>query len=418
MKAEIISVGTELLLGHTINSDATYVARELAALGVDLMHVHTVGDNVGRLESALRDALSRSDLVVTTGGLGPTEDDLTKETAARVAGAPLREHAESVQQLLEYFGERPMSANQRKQAFLPEGCTAFANKEGTAPGCAVPVRSMPGNKIIIMLPGPPSELIPMLRGQVTPYLQQMCGEAIASFMVRVFGMGEGPAALRIADLTHSLNPTAATYASDGEMFVRVTAKAENAAAAEALAAPMITAVRERLGDVVYGVDVENLESTVVDELIRRKLTLATAESCTGGLLASRITDRPGASSVFETGLVTYADAAKIQLLAVPEEMLRVHGAVSEDVACCMAENVRTRYGADLGVGITGIAGPDGGSDAKPVGLVYIAVSDGQTTHRRAMRPQGRYLGRAWTRRRAVNHALDMLRRYLTGLPVG
>ncbi len=414
MKAEIISVGTELLLGHTINTDAAHVARELSALGVDLLHAHVVGDNAGRLEDALREALTRSDLVITTGGLGPTDDDLTKETVARVTGAPLEEHAASLEQLREYFGSRPMSANQRKQAFLPRGSVAFPNAVGTAPGCAVPAGD---GKFVILLPGPPSELLPMLREHVTPFLQRYAHGAIASFMVHTFGIGEGAAELRIKDLTGGANPTAATYATEGEMFVRVTAKAADAAAAEALAAPLVEAVRERLGDVVYGVNVSSLESVVLPELIRRGQTLVTAESCTGGLLAKKITDQPGASAVFGTGLVTYANEAKMRLLGVPEDMLRAHGAVSPEVARCMAENARTRYNGDFGLGITGIAGPDGGTPGKPVGLVYIALSAADGVWLRVMRPQGRYLGRDWTRNRAVGHALDLLRRYLFGLPM-
>lgn len=413
MKAEIISVGTELLLGHTVNTDAAHVARELSALGVDLLHAHTVGDNAGRLEAALREALSRGDLVITTGGLGPTDDDLTKETVARVADAPLVEHDDSLRRLKEYFGDRPMSANQRKQAFLPRGSVAFPNAVGTAPGCAVPVAN---GKFVILLPGPPSELLPMLRDSVVPFLQQRANEAIASFMVRTFGIGEGAAAERIADLTGGANPTAATYATEGEMFVRVTAKAKDAASAASLAAPLVEAVRRRLGDVVYGVNVTSLESVVVPELIRRGLSLTTAESCTGGLLAKRITDQPGASAVFGVGLVTYANAAKTRLLGVPEDLLRAHGAVSAEVAQSMAANARVRYDGTFGIGITGVAGPDGGTPEKPVGLVYIALSDEKETLLRVMRPQGRYLGREWTRNRAASHALDLLRRRLFGLP--
>lgn len=413
MKAEIISVGTELLLGHTVNTDAAHVARELSALGVDLLHAHTVGDNAGRLEAALREALSRGDLVITTGGLGPTDDDLTKETVARVADAPLVEHDDSLRRLKEYFGDRPMSANQRKQAFLPRGSVAFPNAVGTAPGCAVPVAN---GKFVILLPGPPSELLPMLRDSVVPFLQQRANEAIASFMVRAFGIGEGAAAERIADLTGGANPTAATYATEGEMFVRVTAKAKDAASAASLAAPLVEAVRRRLGDVVYGVNVTSLESVVVPELIRRGLSLTTAESCTGGLLAKRITDQPGASAVFGVGLVTYANAAKTRLLGVPEDLLRAHGAVSAEVAQSMAANARVRYDGTFGIGITGVAGPDGGTPEKPVGLVYIALSDEKETLLRVMRPQGRYLGREWTRNRAASHALDLLRRRLFGLP--
>ena len=414
MKAEIISVGTELLLGHTVNTDASHVARELSALGVDLQQVHTVGDNPERLEKALKEALVRAEIVITTGGLGPTEDDLTKETVALVAGAPLEEHADSLARLREYFGSRPMSANQIKQAMLPRGATAFPNNAGTAPGCAVPAGD---GRWVLMLPGPPSELLPMLRDSAVPFLQAMSDEVISSFMVKTFGIGEGIAAMRIAALTGGANPTAATYAGEAEMFVRVTAKAGDSVAAEALAAPMVAEVRRLLGNVVYGVNVPGLEAVAVAELSRLGKTLATAESCTGGLLAKRITDQPGASDVFGYGMVTYANEAKTRLLGVPEDMLRAHGAVSPEVAKAMALGVRERSGADFGLGVTGIAGPGGGTKQKPVGLVYIALSDAENVWLRVMRPQGRYLGREWTRRLASSHALDMLRRRLTGLPV-
>lgn len=412
MKAEIISVGTELLLGHTVNTDAAHVARELAAFGLDLEHVQTVGDNAGRLEAALREALRRSSLVICTGGLGPTDDDLTKETVARVAGRPLVEDAESLRRLREYFGTRPMGQNQLKQAWLPEGALAFPNAVGTAPGCAVPVED---GKFILLLPGPPSELLPMLEQSVRPFLARRTGEVIVSSMIRTFGIGEGAAAERISDLMQGGNPTAATYATEGEMFVRVTAKARDEAEARALARPLVEAVCARLGDVVYGVDVPSLEAVVVRGLAAAGLTLVTAESCTGGLLAKRITDQPGASEVFGTGLVTYANSAKTRLLGVPEAVLAAHGAVSRQTAALMAEGARLLQDGDLGLAITGIAGPDGGTPEKPVGLVYIALSAPDGIWLRAMRPQGRYLGRNWTRQRAASHALDLVRRRLAGL---
>lgn len=414
MRAEIISVGTELLLGHTVNTDAAHVSRALSALGLDLLQVHTVGDNGGRLESALREALGRAQIIITTGGLGPTDDDMTKETVAQVTGCPLEEDADSLRRLRDYFGDRPISANQLKQAYLPRGSVVFPNDAGTAPGCAVPAAC---GQWVILLPGPPSELLPMLENSVVPFLQNMTDSVIASFMVRTFGIGEGTAALRIADLTEGVNPTAAPYAGDAEMFVRVTAKAANAEAAEALAMPVVNEVRTRLGDVVYGVNVTGLEAVVVEGLRLRGQSLATAESCTGGLLAKRITDQPGSSEVFGYGLITYANEAKTRLLGVPEELLARHGAVSPEVARSMAAGVRERYGADYGLGITGVAGPGGGTESKPVGLVYVALSHGQDVWLRELRSHGRYLGREWTRRLASSHALDMLRRRLAGLDV-
>ncbi len=414
MNAEIISVGTELLLGHTINTDAAFVARELSAIGVNLLFACTVGDNPGRLRSALEEALGRSDVVITTGGLGPTEDDLTKETIAEVAGAPLVMHEDSLRRLKEYFGSRPMGENQRKQAMLPEGATAFPNEVGTAPGCGV--RTAAG-RLIIMLPGPPSELLPMLTKFVMPFLQNGSRAVIRSHMIRTFGLGEGAGALKIADLVGAANPTAATYAKENEMFVRVTARAESEEAAEALCAPVVEDICRRYGDVVYGVDAENLESVVVRLLGERNMHLATAESCTGGLLAKRITDVSGASQVFDLGLVTYANEAKMRLLGVPAALLEQYGAVSEPVARAMAEGVRRVSGSELGIGITGVAGPTGGTPEKPVGLIYIALADGTETRVRVMRPLGRVHGREWLRDRATGTALDMVRRYLSDLPL-
>ncbi|MEG2139919.1 MAG: competence/damage-inducible protein A [Bilophila sp.] len=418
MNAEIISVGTELLLGHTINTDATFVARELSAIGIDLLYACTVGDNAARLQSALETALKRSDIVITTGGLGPTDDDLTKETVARSAGVALTLHEASLRQLEDYFGTRPFGEDQRKQAFLPTGCIALQNRLGTAPGCFF--RTAQG-KIVIMLPGPPFELVPMLQTEALPLLKKESRAVIHSCMIRTFGIGEGTAAQKIASLTDFSNPTVATYAKENEMFVRVTAKAQSEAKAVALCDPVVQQVRTVLGDVVYGIDVASLEEVVVGELLRQKRHLAVAESCTGGLLAKRITDISGASAVFDVGVVTYADAVKTSLLGVPESLLQAHGAVSEPVACAMAQGVRLcapEYPDEkgsLGLGITGVAGPTGGSAKKPVGLIYIALCDGDNTWVRTMTPRGRVLGRDWLRDRAVGNALDMVRRYLCGL---
>ncbi len=414
MQAEIISVGTELLLGHTVNTDATHVARMLAEQGLDLVRVQTVGDNAGRLEETVRAALERASVVIATGGLGPTDDDLTRETVARLAGLPLEEDSGSLARLHEYFGDRPLPANERRQALLPRGARPFPNAVGTAPGCAVPVGR---DQWILLLPGPPGELLPMLEASVRPFLRELCGGVIASFMARVFGMGEGAVAVRLGSLTAGSNPTVATYAGDGEMFVRVTAKAADHAAARALAEPVLAEVLRLLGHVVYGVDVPSLEAVVVAELARQGKSLATAESCTGGLIARRITDQPGASGVFGCGLVTYANEAKTRLAGVPGDMLRAHGAVSPQVALAMARGVRESAGADLGLGVTGIAGPGGGTPQKPVGLVYIALADAQGAWLRELRPQGQYPGRDMVRRLSASHALDMVRRRLSGLPV-
>lgn len=413
MQAEVLSVGTELLLGQTVNTDTTIVAKALSMLGIDLLYAAVVGDNVKRLEKAVHDALERSDILITTGGLGPTGDDLTKETVAAAAGKALALHEPSYKRLMEYFARGGLSENQIKQAMLPEGCTVLQNDNGTAPGCAFQTAA---GKLVVMLPGPPSELEPMLQNYAVPYLAQFQSAVIASHSVHVFGRGEAAVAEMIADLTENSNPTAAPYAKEGEMFVRVTAKAATQAEADALCAPVVEEIR-RVGSFVYSVDVDSLEALVVDALRAAGKTLATAESCTGGLLAKRITDVAGSSDVFEMGCVTYANRVKEKLLGVPHETLEAHGAVSEETARAMAEGIVRASGADIGVGITGIAGPGGGTAEKPVGLVYIALSDGKSTWVAKRQPAGRMKSREWHRHCAASKALDMVRRYLAGLPV-
>lgn len=414
MQAEVLSVGTELLLGQTVNTDTTIVAKALSMLGIDLLYAAVVGDNVKRLEKAVHDALERSDILITTGGLGPTGDDLTKETVAAAAGRALALHEPSYKRLMEYFACGGLSENQIKQAMLPEGCTVLQNDNGTAPGCAFQTAA---GKLVVMLPGPPSELEPMLQNYAVPYLAQFQSAVIASHSVHVFGRGEAAVAEMIADLTENSNPTAAPYAKEGEMFVRVTAKAATEADADALCAPVIEEIRRRVGSFVYSVDVDSLEALVVDTLRAAGKTLATAESCTGGLLAKRITDVAGSSDVFGMGCVTYANGVKEKLLGVPHETLEAYGAVSEETARAMAEGIVRASGADIGVGITGIAGPGGGTAEKPVGLVYIALSDGKSTWVAKRQPAGRMKSREWHRHCAASKALDMVRRYLAGLPV-
>ena len=411
MNAEIISVGTELLLGHTINTDASFVARELSAAGIGLLYACTVGDNPERLRSALETALTRSDIVITTGGLGPTGDDLTKETIASAAGKKLAMDETSMEHIRQYFQGRAFGETQKKQAMLPEGCTVFPNDNGTAPGCGFKTDS---GKLVAMLPGPPSELIPMLKHYAVPFLAGGGKAAIVSRMVHVFGLGEGNVAEQIEDLCACPNPTAATYAKDGEMFVRVTARAESAEQAAALCEPVVAELKRRLGDCVYSVDIESLEETVVRLLTEKRLTAATAESCTGGLVAKRITDIPGSSAVFRMGVVTYANEAKTKLLGVPEDILRQYGAVSPQVARLMAQGIRKLSGSDFGLGVTGIAGPDGGTSEKPVGLVYLALCDGENTWVREMRGNT-HKGRGYLRFLAASNALDMVRRRVLNL---
>ena len=413
MNAEIISVGTELLLGHTVNTDATIVAQALSELGINLLYACTVGDNAGRLKSALEQALQRSDLVITTGGLGPTKDDLTKETMAETVGKPLVEDADSLERIKQYFKGRYCSENQLKQALLPQGCTVLPNDVGTAPGCVVSDRQ---GKRIIMLPGPPAELTPMLYRYAVPFLQQAEQSAIYSDHIHVFGKGEGAVAEEIAAYLDGANPTAATYAKDGEMFVRVTAKAKTKQEAEALCRPVTKEIVAILGDVVYGVNTDSLEQTVVNALKSRGETVAAAESCTGGLVSKRLTDIAGASAVFEMGACTYSNRIKHKLLHVPQELLEQYGAVSEQVAKAMAQGVRKTAGSTYGIGITGIAGPGGGTAEKPVGLVYIGFTNGtETWVKKLGGVQTAERSREYYRMISASAALNMLRRYLQGL---
>jgi nicotinamide-nucleotide amidase len=406
MNAEIISVGTELLLGHTINTDTAFVARELSPIGINLLYSCTVGDNPERLKAAVLAALERSDVVITTGGLGPTGDDLTKETVAEAAGKRLVLDQESMDRIERHFNGRSLGETQRKQAMLPEGCTVLPNDRGTAPGCGFETDA---GKIVVMLPGPPSELIPMLKNYAIPFLASGEKASVVSRFVRVFGLGEGNVAEQIADLCDCPNPTSATYAKEDEMFVRVTARAESEKTAAAMCEPVVEDLKKRLGTNVYGIDVESLEEVVVKELAKRNMTLATAESCTGGMLAERITDIPGSSAMFHMGVVTYANEIKTMLLDVSEETLREFGAVSPQTARAMAEGIQKKSGADFGIGITGIAGPDGGTAEKPVGLVYIALCDGEHTWVRKMNAMARR-GRGYVRHIAASNALDMVRR--------
>lgn len=414
MNAEIISVGTELLLGAVVNTDAAIVARALSELGINLLHTSVVGDNPQRLQEAVETAIGRSGLLIMTGGLGPTTDDLTKETTAAVAGKRLTLHQPSLERIQNYFNEKQVSENQAKQAWLPEGCMVLQNDNGTAPGCAFQAEN---GCTIIMLPGPPSELAPMLHNYAVPYLKQNQEYTIVSHNVHIYGKGEAPVAQMMDDLLHGENPTLAPYANEGECYLRVTAKASSQAEADRLCQPLIGEIKKRLGNFVYAVDVDSLEELVVGQLQEQGKTLATAESCTGGLLAKRLTDVSGASGVFHMGVVTYANEAKEQLLGVPHDVLLAHGAVSKETAQAMAQGIVKASGSDLGIGITGIAGPEGGTPEKPVGLIYIALSDGKETWVAKRAPIGRTKSREWHRHCAASQALDMVRRYLTGLPV-
>ena len=416
LEAEIIAIGTELLLGHTTNTDATIIARELATLGINLHFVQTVGDNPSRLKTALETALTRSQIIITTGGLGPTDDDLSKNVVAAVTGQKLIPDAETLTKLEQIHGHiKKVEEIQKRQAFFPENSIIFKNPVGTAPGCAVPYGQ---NQWICMLPGPPHELTNMLENSLVPFLKEKFDlGTLYTKKLRVFGIGEAHIAETLGSLLDGQNPTIATYAGNGETMVRVTAKANNPTLASEMIAPIETEIVKRLGSFLYGVDVECLEELVVAELRKKKLHLALAESCTGGLVAKRITDQPGASEIFGFGFVTYANEAKMELLDVPLETLEKYGAVSQQTATFMAKGALKAAHADIGLAITGIAGPDGGTATKPVGLVYLALADKKETFLRCLKPHKYYQTRQANRLRAANHALDMLRRYLFNLPI-
>ena len=408
MVAEIICIGTEILLGDIINTNGAFLSKELASLGIDMYHQSVVGDNAGRLKDSLILALSRSDVVLTTGGLGPTCDDLTKKTIADYFGLGLVLHEPSVTKMEELFKRRewPMTPNNMLQALVPEGSTVFLNDNGLAPGIAVEK----DGKTVIMMPGPPSEMQPMFSERISPYLQQKTGGVIRSKTLYIFGMGESSVEDTLRDLmVSSTNPTVAPYAKQGEVEVRVSAKAAGEREAQALIDPVVAQIRQTLGDVVYGVDVGSMQNALVLALKEKGLVAATAESCTGGLVSAAITGIPGASDVFAGGVCTYTNELKMKLLGVSEQTLQEKGAVSPETARQMAEGIRKVTDADIGVGITGIAGPDGGSAEKPVGLVYIAVSsDKHSEVKKLLLSRGHKNERNTIRSLAALNALAMM----------
>ncbi|MGN1148158.1 MAG: competence/damage-inducible protein A [Lachnospiraceae bacterium] len=371
MTVEFICVGTELLLGNIVNTNAAFLAEKCAELGLSCYYQTVVGDNRERLLQTVQTALERSDIILLSGGLGPTKDDLTKETVAEAVGCPLVEDESSRRLIADYFAKRGITPtdNNWKQALIPQGAIAIENKNGTAPGIIV---EKDGRHIILM-PGPPNELKPMFTDSVVPYLKKLDDEVISSVTVKVVNIGESRAETMVADLMDAqTNPTLAPYAKTGEVHFRVTAKAEDEEKAAALIAPMVEELKKRFGSNVYTTDVEvTLEKAVADLLLEKGLTMTTAESCSGGMVAARMINVPGVSEVFKAGFVTYANEAKQKLIGVREETLLQFGAVSARTAEEMAIGAAKAAGADVAVSITGIAGPDGGTKDKPVGLVYI-----------------------------------------------
>ena len=373
--AEIVAVGTELLLGQIVNTNAAYLSRRLAELGVEVYFQSTVGDNPGRVAATFRQALARSDVVISTGGLGPTQDDLTKQAVADALGLRMVQDAAALKEIQAFFARRgiEMVASNARQAMIPEGARLIPNRVGTAPGVIVPA----GEKAVILLPGPPSEMTPMFEEEVVPWIQARTKghrTYLQSRLVRVIGIGESTVEDRISDLiTHQTNPTLATYVNGSEVQIRLTAKTSTLDEARWLLDDMERRVAERLGRYIFGIDNVTLEQAVASRLQTLGWTLAVAESCTGGLIADAITNVPGASGFFLAGLVTYSNESKSALLGVDPELIARHGAVSPEVAVAMSRGVAEVTGAVAGIGVTGIAGPGGGSPDKPVGLVYVGL---------------------------------------------
>ena len=412
MVVELISVGTEILLGNIVNTNATYLAEKCALLGCSLYHQTVVGDNEERMEEAIRQAIERADIVILTGGLGPTKDDLTKEVTAKVFGRKLYmdEHSKArIQDYFEKIKSKKVTENNWKQALVPEGAIVIDNLNGTAPGLILEDKER--GKAAILIPGPPNEMKPMFEHDIAPYLNKKQPEGIYSHMVKVCGIGESRAETMVADLMDAqTNPTLAPYAKTGEVHFRVTARACSEEAAEKLMEPMIEEMKKRFGDAVYTTE-ENvtLEESVIRLLEEKKMTVTTAESCTGGKLSGRLLNVSGASGVYNEGYITYANASKEKILGVKHETLETYGAVSEQTAAEMALGATKAAGADAALSVTGIAGPGGGTAEKPVGLVYIGCAvKGEVTVR-----EYRFTGnREKNRDYAVARAITLLREEL------
>lgn len=409
MVVELISVGTELLLGNIVNTNAAYLSEKCAELGMSLYYEVTVGDNEERLLDTVTTAINRSDVIILTGGLGPTQDDLTKETVAKALNLPIVEDRHTRERIENHFKRsnyKVVTENNWKQAKIIEGCKVVDNQNGTAPGLIVETQE---GKRVILLPGPPNEMIPMFENDIYEYLNQINPNVIYSKMVKICGIGESMVETEITDLIEAQsNPTIAPYAKSGEVHLRVTASAPTVEEAKKLVKPIVKELKDRFKQNVYTTDeAEALEDTVVKLLKKYDLSLATAESCTGGLFTGRIVNVAGASDVLKEGFITYSNKAKKKNLDVSKNTLKKHGAVSEQCAKEMAKGAAINTGSDVAVAITGIAGPDGGTDEKPVGLVYIACFANEKVTVKEFNFKG---NRQKIREGAVIYALDLLRR--------
>ncbi len=413
MRAEIISIGTELLLGDVVNYNAAFLGQELAQLGIDVYFISCVGDNPGRLEDTLQQARARADLIFTTGGLGPTSDDITREVIARTFNCPLERREEVEQMIREFFAcrDRAMPEENLKQAFFPRGAVTLYNNEGTAPGFMLEEEGLK----VFALPGVPPEMKNMFKKSVYPRLLSLSrGEGIIySRTLCIFGPGESEVESRLSGIIASqTNPTIAPLAGKGEVKVRITCKEKDKKRAQEKIEEMARAVQGIIGEYIYGEDDDTLERVTGNLLDKNGLSLALAESCTGGLVASRITDVPGASNYFLGGIVAYSNQMKTDVLGVPSETIEKEGAVSEAVALAMARGVKKWAGSDLGLAITGIAGPGGGTPEKPVGTVCLGLISAQRELAKTF-----FLGtqREQNKWRAGNFALDIIRRYILDL---
>ncbi|MEN6567925.1 MAG: competence/damage-inducible protein A [Veillonellales bacterium] len=413
MIVELISTGTELLLGEIVNTDAPYLARQLNGLGFDVLYQSTVGDNRQRITKVLKTALERSDIIITSGGLGPTQGDITKEVTAKLLKRELKLHEATADRIHCFFAARHnnMPNNNLRQAMIPEGAIVLDNERGTAPGVVLEQ----GDKTVIHLPGPPRELEWMFQNRVVPYLKQRFGGQgiIYSRILHTTGIGESLLEEQIKDfILAQNNPTIALLARKGEIIIRLTAKADNEAAAKVLLDTLEEKIHRRIGEYIFGHDEESMEGVVGSILAAKKLTVACAESCTGGLVTSRLTDIPGSSQYLIGSVVCYSNRIKMDEIGVPEKLLIEYGAVSQETAGAMAAGIRKNYHTNIGLGITGIAGPDGGTENKPVGLVYIAIEGPSGIQCYQHNFTGQRLDIKY---RASQAALEVLRRYAVHL---
>lgn len=413
MIVEIINTGTELLLGQIINSNAPYLAKKLNELGFSVLFQTTVGDNRERMSQALRTALSRADIIITSGGLGPTQGDITKEVTAQVVNRPLYLHEPSAARIKCFFDERhmEMTNNNLRQAMMPQGAIIVDNDCGTAPGAILEIE----NKTIIHLPGPPHELKRMFKHSIIPYLKERFGfqGTIVSRVLHTYGLGESALEEKIkAFILAQDNPTIALLARNGEIIIRLTAKGTTESEACQLIARLEKQIRDQIEEYIFGVDAETMEEVAGRMLATRKLTLSLAESCTGGLVTSRITDVAGSSDYLIGSIVCYSNKVKLENVGVPEDLLAQYGAVSQETAVSMATNIRMKFATDIGVGITGIAGPGGATSEKPVGLVFIAISGPAGTQCHQYNFTGE---RVYIKHRVAQTTLNILRQYILGL---